>query len=978
MLDGVWNSKPKDIKSTFLDFYKDKFSCHDFLVSLPPMLPAHRLSIVDQDFLESMVTMDEIKRYLDYVLDKSGFGIKWCNWIRLGLASARTYIIINGSPTSEFSLKIGLKQGDPLPPFLFIIVMDGLHMALNDGLAANMFHDVNFEDSKKLDWVKWSTILASLNKGGLSAVKAIHGDEACIDIRGCHTNGVWANIVGKPIDELSLPSLSLSTRWCKIIPRKVNIFMWQMFLDGLPYRLNFSSRGLDIDSIMCPVYNISVESSAHTFFSCDTTSAVWKRRIALTPSLMLPVGLYGGLEIISLSTLILKKPLILEASLREYLVPMESPDKIRTEDQRSRHYTLDKETYPLFLDKDREDMDIFAFIHTSDPTKVKVVKRERKEDKPRLLETIIGHTVPLLLVVPDRGESELDANVDKLFDEGGSGTQTKQGDSVGGGGEQGMNIQPITETTNVVAEDNAKVRGEPIPTIPFVRSSVFATPEGEGKGHTDSVTGLNLQTISVSQRFVISSDSSHHSSANIAEANVDSFTRPSVPVITATTTITSIAKPIVVVKEKIFEHSLFADESTFAGGTDPANAGLTYLTDSDYLVGGIRTIINTDSDLQKTYVPQWNVTNGSRLDDGSVYRDMVDEFAPPMFFASVRGMEHDQLFTEFNVGAARQMSLSAEVRMQAEAAEAIRLRVETSKLETTEKSLRDEVNALNERNTILEKERNALDVKVTDLEAVFVHELQVSSSEIKGKLSNYENLTERLEEFQDVQLKVINDKFDKLYTDFVKMSLHLEERLYPYLLTTIVGRIWLLTYGMQLAITMCLNSHEYLSTLRTTISKAIEKGMQDGLATKITHGKEGWVLTDVAAHNPSAEADYLMVLIHHSPDKTVVGASALSLALEVSDARVQSIRENIMSHRSLFQDVFIPLAEPFSAAAVTCTEGTFDTVPATIDTTAALSITFASAGIVDPISIDDYEVTGTNDQPTVIENVADENASPFS
>ncbi|GKC80886.1 hypothetical protein Tco_1131660, partial [Tanacetum coccineum] len=45
---------------------------------------------------------------------------------------------------------------------------------------------------------------------------------------------------------------------------------------------------------------------------------------------------------------------------------------------------------------------------------------------------------------------------------------------------------------------------------------------------------------------------------------------------------------------------------------------------------------------------------------------MVDEFAPPKFFASIRGMEHDQLFTEFNIRAARQISLSAEVRMRAE------------------------------------------------------------------------------------------------------------------------------------------------------------------------------------------------------------------------------------------------------------------------------------------------------------------------
>ncbi|GJT99289.1 hypothetical protein Tco_1094807, partial [Tanacetum coccineum] len=33
----------------------------------------------------------------------------------------------------------------------------------------------------------------------------------------------------------------------------VNIFMWRMLLDSLPHRLNLSSRGLDIDSILCPL-----------------------------------------------------------------------------------------------------------------------------------------------------------------------------------------------------------------------------------------------------------------------------------------------------------------------------------------------------------------------------------------------------------------------------------------------------------------------------------------------------------------------------------------------------------------------------------------------------------------------------------------------------------------------------------------------------------------------------------------------------
>nr|GEU67934.1 RNA-directed DNA polymerase, eukaryota, reverse transcriptase zinc-binding domain protein [Tanacetum cinerariifolium] len=86
-------------------------------------------------------------RYLDHVMCMIGFGIKWQNWIKSCLYSSRTSILINGSPTLEFSLKRGLKQGDPLSPFLFIIIMEGLHIALTDVMAANLFHGVNVGSS---------------------------------------------------------------------------------------------------------------------------------------------------------------------------------------------------------------------------------------------------------------------------------------------------------------------------------------------------------------------------------------------------------------------------------------------------------------------------------------------------------------------------------------------------------------------------------------------------------------------------------------------------------------------------------------------------------------------------------------------------------------------------------------------------------------------------------------------------------------
>ncbi|GKC04566.1 hypothetical protein Tco_0996176 [Tanacetum coccineum] len=558
----------------------------------------------------------------------------------------------------------------------------------------------------------------------------------------------------------------------------------------------------------------------------------------------------------------------------------------------SRHYTLDRETYPLFLDKDEEDMDLFAFIQTPNPTKVKVIERERKEDKPQFLETTVGHNVPLLLVTPDRGASELEASVGKLFDKDGSGNQTKQGDSAGGGG--GVIIQLTVETTDVVIEAVAPVQqkcqrkrktvavnageGEVIPTLPFITSSVSATLERETGDHTDSVTRHNLRTVGAPQRFVISSDSSHHSGANVAEAEVDSIAKSSVPVMIAVTTTTPMADPAVFVKEKTSKPSLFATVSFSAGGADP-NA---------------------------VYVPQWSMTNGSRLDDDRIFHEMVDEFAPQKFFAFVRGMKHDQLFTKFNVGAACQMSLSCDLR----------------------------------------------------------------SNQFSLGISGCPD-------------KEVNDKFDKLYAGFIEMALHLEERFYPHLLTTISSRRWLLTYGMELpiskclitfteyflprnrtqgielAIVKCLHSPEYLSALGAAIGKAIEKGMQDGLSAGITHGKEGRTLTDVAAHNPSVEdasieavmnilhleeplanklglselqphIDQLMVPIYHSLDKVVIGATALSLALDVSNIRVWKIRES--------------------------TEGTSDTVTFTADTTIALYITFVSASTIAPISIDDYEV----------------------
>ncbi|GJU22384.1 RNA-directed DNA polymerase, eukaryota [Tanacetum coccineum] len=91
------------------------------------------------------------------------------------------------------------------------------------------------------------------------------------------SNGLYSvKAIRSIIDEDIAPSSIPCTRWSKALPRKVNIFMWRLFLDKLPNRFNLSTRGLDIASIMCPICNLHAESISHILFSCNAAANIWK------------------------------------------------------------------------------------------------------------------------------------------------------------------------------------------------------------------------------------------------------------------------------------------------------------------------------------------------------------------------------------------------------------------------------------------------------------------------------------------------------------------------------------------------------------------------------------------------------------------------------------------------------------------------------------------------------------------------------
>jgi hypothetical protein len=77
--------------------------------------------------------------YLDTVMGKMNFPTLWRKWIKECVSTATASVLVNGSPADEFPLERGLRQGDPLSPFLFLLAAEGLNVMMSEMVFANIF-----------------------------------------------------------------------------------------------------------------------------------------------------------------------------------------------------------------------------------------------------------------------------------------------------------------------------------------------------------------------------------------------------------------------------------------------------------------------------------------------------------------------------------------------------------------------------------------------------------------------------------------------------------------------------------------------------------------------------------------------------------------------------------------------------------------------------------------------------------------------
>ena len=79
-------------------------------------------------------------RYLDTVMVKMNFPTIWRKWINECVGTATALVLVNGCQAEEFPIERGLRQGDPLSPFLFLLASEGFNVLMKAVVEAHLFH----------------------------------------------------------------------------------------------------------------------------------------------------------------------------------------------------------------------------------------------------------------------------------------------------------------------------------------------------------------------------------------------------------------------------------------------------------------------------------------------------------------------------------------------------------------------------------------------------------------------------------------------------------------------------------------------------------------------------------------------------------------------------------------------------------------------------------------------------------------------
>ncbi|GKV30486.1 hypothetical protein SLEP1_g39289 [Rubroshorea leprosula] len=135
----------------------------------------HQAFIFKADFEKAYDCVDW--SFLDWMMNMFGFGVRWRGWIKECLSTARISMLVNGSPIEEFTMGKGLRQGDPLSPFLFLMIAEGLHGLVKKAETEGLLHGIDVGSKgltiSLLQFADDTVILGKANEENIFTVKTI-------------------------------------------------------------------------------------------------------------------------------------------------------------------------------------------------------------------------------------------------------------------------------------------------------------------------------------------------------------------------------------------------------------------------------------------------------------------------------------------------------------------------------------------------------------------------------------------------------------------------------------------------------------------------------------------------------------------------------------------------------------------------------------------------------------------------------------
>src|SRR4051812_20274445 len=97
-------------------------------------------------------------------------------WMEALVFTSKMSVLVNGSPTREFGVERGLRQGDPISPFLFVIMAEGLKCLINKAVENGDYEGCNLNGRCFVDVLQFADDTLLVGDGSwkhLWAIKAV-------------------------------------------------------------------------------------------------------------------------------------------------------------------------------------------------------------------------------------------------------------------------------------------------------------------------------------------------------------------------------------------------------------------------------------------------------------------------------------------------------------------------------------------------------------------------------------------------------------------------------------------------------------------------------------------------------------------------------------------------------------------------------------------------------------------------------------